>query len=328
VNESGDAGFEIVAVSDRSGCDESYHFGAVVVLERDGSIALSIGDPDMRIYPRSSNKPLQAVAMVRSGLTLPGPLLALVCASHSGTPRHLAGVDTILASAGLDAEALANTPDFPLDERAAREVVRAGGGRTTLQMNCSGKHAGMLATCCVNGWPTDARYLLASHPLQRAITEVIDELTDERHAHIGVDGCGAPAHVVSLVGLARAFRAIASGASGSAERAVADAIVDNPFEVGGPGRDVSVFIERVPGLIAKDGAQGVFAAALPDGRAVALKIAAGTNNVRSPVLAAALVALGVDVSGAESAWRVPSLGHGEPVGCTRPAGALAGLLPL
>ena len=93
--------------------------------------------------------------MVRAGLDLTAELLALVCASHDGTPAHLAAARAILAGAGLDEQALGNTPDLPLDEHSAHEVLRHGGGRTPLQMNCSGKHSGMLATCVVNGWAHD-----------------------------------------------------------------------------------------------------------------------------------------------------------------------------
>ena len=156
--------FAPVAITRRSGCDESVHFGAVVGLSSTGQVEFAVGDPTTAIYPRSANKPMQAVAMVRAGLRLPPELLALVCASHDGTPKHLDAVRRILASAGLDERSLANTPDLPLDEGAAEVVLRQGGGRTALQMNCSGKHSGMLVTSVINGWPTDSGYLSSDHP--------------------------------------------------------------------------------------------------------------------------------------------------------------------
>ncbi|MCB0957502.1 MAG: asparaginase [Ilumatobacteraceae bacterium] len=309
--------FVPVAITSRSGLDESVHFGAVVGLERDGSIAFAVGDPSTAVYPRSSNKPMQAVAMVRAGLSLPADLLALVCASHDGTPMHTAAALRILHGAGLAEADLANTPSFPLDEHTAHEVLRHGGGRTSLQMNCSGKHAGMLATCAVNGWSHDPGYLAVDHPLQKAITAVIDELTEEPNANIGVDGCGAPAHAFSLAGLARAFRAIASGAAGRAGDEVYAAMTGHPAMVGGETRDVTVFMRNVPGLMAKDGADGVFAAALPDGRAVAVKIADGGDRARPPVMVAALRALGVDVTTVAPLVAEPIMGHGRPVGEVR-----------
>ena len=105
--------FVPVAITDRSGLDESVHFGAVVALGPGGDIEFAVGDPLAIVYPRSSNKPMQAVAMVRAGLSLPPDLLALVCASHDGTPMHTDGALRILAGAGLDEAALANTRSLP-----------------------------------------------------------------------------------------------------------------------------------------------------------------------------------------------------------------------
>lgn len=309
--------FVPVAITSRSGCDESVHFGAVVGLGRGGDVEVAIGDPSTAVYPRSSTKPMQAVAMVRAGLRLPPEMLALVCASHDGTPTQIDIVRQILATAGLDEQSLANTADLPLDDAAAAAVLRSGGGPTTLQMNCSGKHSGMVVTSAINGWPIDSSYLQPEHPLQQRITATIDELAAEGHSHIGVDGCGSPAHVFSLLGLARAFRAIAIGAAGSAGEAVYACMTAHPDLVGGHDRDVTKFMRNVPGLMAKDGADGVFAAALPDGRAVALKISDGGDRARPPVLVATLRALGIDVSSVEPLVVETITGHGARVGQVR-----------
>ncbi|MEP7203887.1 MAG: asparaginase [Ilumatobacteraceae bacterium] len=309
--------FVPVAVTRRSGYDESVHFGAVVGLSSAGAVEFAIGDPATPIYPRSTSKPIQAVAMVRAGLQLPPELLALVCASHDGTPMHLEAARRILAIAALDERSLANTPDLPLDRSAAEDVLRHGGGPTSLQMNCSGKHSGMVVTSAINGWATDADYLSPRHPLQQHITVTIDHLAEEHHRHIGVDGCGSPAHVISLVGLARAFRSIATGAADASGDAVYAAMTEHPEMVGGDGRDVTHFMRGVPGLMAKDGADGVFAAALPDGRTVALKIADGSNRARPPVMVAALRALGIDTSSVEPLVTEWIVGHGEHVGEVR-----------
>jgi L-asparaginase II len=309
--------FAPVAITTRSGVDESVHWGALVALAPDGSIELAVGDPEVSIYPRSSNKPMQAVAMVRAGLDVAPELLALVCASHDGTPAHLAAARRILAGAGLDESALANTADLPLDDAAAEAVLRGGGERTALQMNCSGKHSGMVATCVRNGWVHDASYLAAEHPLQQAITATIAELAGEPIEHIGVDGCGAPAHVLTLTGLARAFRSIAVGDAGAAGDRVAAAMTAHPEMVGGERRDVTAFMRHVPGLMAKDGAEGVMAAALPDGRAIALKIADGANRARPALMLAALERLGVPTDGLADRVLEPIRGHGRPVGAVR-----------
>lgn len=298
-----------VAITDRSGFDESVHHGVVVVLDQAGAVAFSVGDPTLEIYPRSANKPMQADAMVRLGLQLGPAELALACASHDGTDRHVATTRRILASAGLDERSLANTPDLPLERHAAEQLLAEGGERAAVYMTCSGKHAAMLATCVINGWDLDG-YLAFDHPLQSAITQRIVELAGPV-PHVGVDGCGAPAHVVSLVGLAQAIRTIA------VERGqVWSAMTQHPDLVAGEARDATRIMRLVPGLMAKGGAEGVFVAALPDGRSVALKIADGNSRAAGIVAAAALAAIGVGVDPA--ALGAPILGHGEPVGRVRP----------
>lgn len=309
--------FVELAVTTRNGHDESVHYGAVVALEPDGSVAFALGDAGAVVFPRSSTKPIQATAMVSSGLSLPPRLLALVCASHDGRAEHLSTAKEILATAGLTEAALGNTADYPLDPDAQDAAIRAGGVKTALQMNCSGKHSGMLATCVHNGWDLES-YLHVDHPLQQRITEMVPQLAGEEASFIGVDGCGAPAHALSLTGLARAFRNVALAPSSSAAGQVATAIRQHPEMLGGPTRDITLLIQGVPGLMGKDGAEGVFAIALPDGRAIALKISDGANRARPPVMKFALQALGVDVSAVDPrAFDSVIFGHGKPVGSVR-----------
>lgn len=315
--------YELIARTVRSGIVESQHFGALVALDADGSIAFSVGDPRVVVYPRSSMKPLQAAAMVQAGLALPKHQLAVVCASHDGRPEHLAATREILQGAGLDETYLGNTIDYPLNEEQREAALRAGRTRTALQMNCSGKHAGMLATCVAAGWPCDAGYLSADHPLQRHITEYVASLAGEAVVHLGVDGCGAPAHALSLIGLARAFRNIASAGEESPAGQVALAMTSHPHMVGGPTRDVTRLMQAVTGLVAKDGAEAVFALGLSDGRAVALKVADGANRARPPVLRVALERLGVDLEKVDPAtWDSPVCGHGRRVGLCEAVGPL------
>lgn len=311
--------FAPLAVVSRSGVDESIHFGALVALQPNGEVSFSVGDPRVAIYPRSSTKPFQALAMVRSGLSLSPQQLALVCASHNGEALHLETARQILASAGLGEDALLNTVDFPLHVASAHEAIRRGDAKSSLQMNCSGKHSGMLATCVINGWPLDS-YLNENHPLQQAITNTITETTQQKPLAIGIDGCGAPAHVVELVGLARAMRAIAVGDAGSAGTQVFEAMSQHPYVVGGDGRHVTTIVSHVPGLFAKDGAESVYVAATSTGHAVALKMSDGSGRATPTVLLAALQRLGVDTSGVPDSIREVVLGHGQPVGEIRAVG--------
>ena len=122
----------------------------------------------------------------------------------------------------------------------------------------------MLATCAVNGWPTDG-YLGPDHPVQVAILAAVEDLAGEPIAHVAVDGCGAPNMAVSLTGLARAFARLATAEPGTPEHRAAQAMRDHPEVVGGEERDVTKLLRAVPGLVAKDGAEGCFAAATPTG---------------------------------------------------------------
>ncbi|MEO9324216.1 asparaginase [Nocardioides sp. C4-1] len=303
---------EIVAEIVRSGFVEGHHYGSVVALDADGSVAWSVGDADGPMLARSCNKPLQALGMVRLGLDLPPDLLALACASHSGEDFHLDGVRRILAGAGLDESALQTPPDHPLDDVAREEAIRAGRAKDPISMNCSGKHAAMLATCVLRGWDV-ATYRDADHPLQVAIAATFAELTSEPVEVVAVDGCGAPLLSTSLTGLARAFRALAV-ADGGPERRVADAIRQHPANVSGTRRDELGLLTALPGAIGKAGAESCYAVALPDGRAVALKTDDGAPRVRPVLMAAALRRSGVHDEAVDATGVLPLLGGGRQVG--------------
>ena len=297
----------------RNGVVESVHLGHVVGLAACGARAVAAGDPDVTFLPRSALKPVQAVAMLRAGLDLPGELLALAAASHSGEPAHLRGVERILAGAGLGATDLQNTPDRPLDPDAAARWRAEPVAPTPLAQNCSGKHAAMLATCRAAGWDT-VSYRDPAHPLQRAVRATLEELTGVPVAHTTVDGCGAPLFSTTPAGLARAFARIATAPPGTPEGRVAAALRAHPWWVSGTGRPEVVLTAAVPGLLAKGGAEAVFAAALPDGRAVVVKVLDGGPRALPVVVAAALRALGVDRPALDAFGEVPVLGHGAPVG--------------
>ncbi len=309
----------VVAHVVRSGFVESVHHGSVVALDAQGSILLTVGDVAGPIFPRSSSKPIQALAMLRAGLDLDGELLALAAGSHSGESFHLEGVRRILAGAGLSEQDLQNTPDLPYDELERTAWIASGRGATSLAQNCSGKHAAMLATCVAAGWDT-ATYLEPKHPLQLLIAQTLIELSGEPAAASGVDGCGAPVMAVSLTGLARVFSRFATAPEGTDEARVAAAIRAYPQWLGGTGREVTALIRGVPGLIAKDGAESVYAVGLADGRGVALKIADGAQRARPVVMAAALRRLGIDAEVLDELAHAPVLGHGEPVGSVEAVG--------
>jgi L-asparaginase II len=318
-----DLGYVALAAVERNGFDEGVHFGRLVAYGADGSQLFAYGDVDAPIHPRSANKLMQAAGMRALGLRLEGEQLALSAASHWGESRHVDAVRAILASAGLEEPALQTTPDLPGDAEARRVVVRGDGVARPIYHGCSGKHAAMLATCVVAGWDP-ATYLEPNHPLQQSLAAYLETCTGEPVAHTAVDGCGAPAWAMPLRALAASYRAAVLASPGSPLRDVADAMRAHPEMVCGERSEVTGLMRAVPGLLVKDGAESVYAAALPDGRAVALKIADGGFRAGQAVLVAALGLLGVeelprvDLAALHRWGTVLVLGHGEPVGRIRP----------
>lgn len=301
----------------RSGFREGTHRGSVVVLNADGGVELALGEVDTPVFPRSSNKPMQAVAMLRSGFTPAGTeALALSSASHSGEDAHVRGALAILAAAGLGEDDLACPADLPGHEPSRDAVLAAGGGRRRVYMNCSGKHAAMLSTCVAAGWSTTG-YTDAGHPLQLAARATVAELAGENVSALGVDGCGAPIFALTLAGLARAFARLVLSPPGSPERRVADAVRAHPYLVSGTGREDLQLMGAVPGLLCKAGAEGVHVGALADGRAFAVKIDDGAARARGPVTVGVLARWGIDVSALDALAAEPLLGGGAVVGAAR-----------
>ncbi|MGB4780349.1 asparaginase, partial [Microbacterium sp.] len=271
-----------LAVVERSGFVESRHAGAAIVLDPEGAVRIRLGDVDTPILPRSSLKPLQAVACLTAGATLDDERLVLATASHAGTDRHIAVVREILHAAGLGESDLQCPPAWPADSATRDELVRELGQRERVRMNCSGKHAAMLLTCVANGWDT-ATYLDPNHPLQLHIREVVERLIGAKVAATAVDGCGAPVHAMSLTALARAAHRVGTSSERSpfALHRMAGTLVravrEHPWAIDGPGRPDSVAIERL-GVFAKGGAEGVMIMTAPEGTTVALKVLDGSRR--------------------------------------------------
>ncbi|WP_420174213.1 asparaginase [Luteococcus sp. OSA5] len=293
---------------------ECVHRGRVVLTAPDGSVQFALGEPDALLYPRSANKPMQLLGMLRSGLDLTGELAALAGSSHSGEAFHLDGARRILAEVGLDEADLDCTPDHPLDEQARAEWIVAGHGKEPVAMNCSGKHAAMLRTCLRAGWPTRG-YLSADHPLQQAIADCVTELAGEA-SHVSTDGCGAPLFAMPLRGLAHAFGQLA-GADEGEFKTVADAYRQHPEWVSGTRRQELTLHRAVPGLVCKAGAEGCLAIGLADGRGIAIKSDDGSPRGLYSVAHALLTRLGLGGPDLDALASEPVLGHGKPVGEVR-----------
>ncbi|MEU2043105.1 asparaginase [Nocardia niwae] len=300
----------------RSGFRECVHRGSVVVLDAAGEPTLELGEVHLPIYPRSTNKPMQAITLLRNGFEpFDDAELAIATASHYGEPDHIALVRRLLDRFGLPDTALACPADLPYDERA--RVAALAGGPRPIYMNCSGKHAAMLATCAINGWPT-AGYQDRAHPLQRAVVATVADLTGEPETDLGIDGCGLPIIPVSLVNLARVFSTMATADPGTPERRVADAVRAHPRVISGTNAPDLLAMQATPGLVCKIGADGVHAGALPDGSAFAYKIEDGHDRARMPLTLAILHRMGIEWTAAHAELAAPAvLGGGARVGVIR-----------
>lgn len=278
---------EVLAEVTRGGVVESQHGGHLIVLGADGEVLFSKGNPSTLIFPRSSIKSIQASAMVRHGLKLEPRLLALVCASHSGSEWHQSAALEILAMAGLDESALRNGKDRPL----GTEENKSWGTNlpTRLAHNCSGKHAGMVITSALNGWSIE-NYLDADHPLQVACREELESLAEEKVSLTSTDGCGAPLFLLSLSGVARAIHNITISKD-PIHQSVVQACRSFPEMVAGENRATTRLMERVDGLFLKEGAEGVEVGSLADGRTFAFKVSDGSSRAHEPIVGAILSAL-------------------------------------
>jgi L-asparaginase II len=291
---------------------ESVHRGALVVLDADGASLLEVGDVVRPVLPRSSNKPVQATALLAAGWRPRNDReLAIGAASHSGEDGHLELVQSILAAAGLGPDDLGCPPALPMHEATRARWLVAGRAPERLAMACSGKHAAMLSACVAAGWPT-AGYLEREHPLQQAIEARLGAAVGEPVAAVVTDGCGAPQHALSLTGLARGVLALVQAPSGTPDRLVADAMRAHPWLIAGTGREDTELMQAVDGLLVKGGADGVAVAALPGAGAVALKLDDGGDRGRVPALAAGLLRLGVPAE-ALTRWSAPPVCGGEGV---------------
>jgi L-asparaginase II len=300
----------------RSGFVESVHYGSAVGLGPSGRTEVALGQVDAAVLPRSSAKPFQALACLTAGAgarALAGPRLAIAAGSHTGEDFHVSLVSELLGDYGLDFGALACPPSWPEDQPTMYGLIRQGQDVSRERMNCSGKHAAMLAACVANGWDVPG-YLSAGHPLQLKVRSVTEELAGEKAAHVAVDGCGAPLFGLTLTGLARAVQALVLAAPGSAPRQVADAMREHPEYVGGTGQQNTELMRALPGALAKGGAEGVLVVAMESGHSAAVKVIDGSPRATSAIALGVLRRMGCDVGPAAAFERVDVLGGGVPVG--------------
>jgi L-asparaginase II len=324
----------------RGGMVESSHRGSAVVCDAEGRILMSWGDAEQHVYARSALKPLQAMPLVETGAADAfglGPVeLALACGSHHGEAHHVAAVRNWLGRIGCTADDLECGAHRPIDPDAADALVRAGERPSALHNNCSGKHAGFLATARHLGQATRG-YIDFAHPVQSRVIATVAAMTgrDLSNAARGVDGCGIPVVAVPLSGLARAMARMGDRdglphARAEAARRLLAAMAAEPLMVSGSTGFATALLRAAgAAVVAKPGAEGVFAAALPRQKlGLALKIDDGAGRAAEVALCAILLRLGAldrDAAAALGERLRPKVRNvaGLVVGELRPGSALA-----
>ncbi len=178
---------------------------------------------------------------------------------------------------------------------AEEQELECGADPSPVEHNCSGKHAGFLALCRANGWPS-AGYRLRSHPCQQAmLEEVATAAAVEQDAIVTeVDGCGVATFALPLWRAAAMFGRLPSLDGGP--RVVA-AMRAHPEMLRGPVAADALLIQSHDGWAAKGGAEGLFCACSQDGVGLALKVEDGAFRAVLPALAEVLRRLGVDPAG-------------------------------
>ena len=218
---------------------------------------------DVHCFLRSSAKPIQAIPLVDAYDDVTDGEIAIAAASHQAEPAQLDAVRALLARAGA-------TED---DLECGTQEGRANG---RLGHNCSGKHAGMLATCRANGWELHP-YRDLDHPLQRRIADLVAP------ADTATDGCGVPTFAMPLSRMTRLF--------GDIPPRIVGAMTAHPDLVGGQGADDTDLMRALPGWAAKRGAEGLFCARSPGGEGYVFKVEDGSTRALRPAIGQVL---GVD----------------------------------
>jgi L-asparaginase II len=314
----------------RGGRVESIHHGHAVICNGKGEVVRAWGDAATVIYPRSSCKMIQALPLMESGVgaALSDAQVALACASHQGAAAHTGMVTRWLADLGLSEGDLRCGAHEPYDTDARNGLVLAHKKPCQIHNNCSGKHTGFLMmTKAMKAGP---EYTDIGHPLQQAILQATQEVTDEASPGFGIDGCSAPNHACTIHGLARAMGAFAVASDTGDARAramhrITRAMHAHPDLVAGEGRACTELMRATTATVAlKTGAEGVYTGILPTlGFGIAVKAADGSARATEAMVTGLLIHFGLldadhpaaqkRLGGPQHNWRGFVTGHTQLV---------------
>lgn len=261
--------FEALVEVTRGNIAEAIHFGSVVVCNNRGEVLFNLGDPELVTYLRSTAKPLQVLALMENPASqifqFTDEEIAIMCASHSGTDRHVAVLEALQKKLHISQDDLQCGVHLPFDRITSHQIIRGEAQNSSLRHNCSGKHSGMLALAGILAAPKE-NYLDPTSPAQQLILQTCGEMFDYPAAkfEMGVDGCSAPVFAVPMRNAARAYATLCQPDLLTEQRAgacqrITHAMMTHPFLVAGPERFDTALMEALPGkVIAKTGAEGFF----------------------------------------------------------------------
>ena len=259
----------------REGIIESVHQVEATVCDSRGRVLLVAGNCETSAFIRSALKPFQALAVITTGTlaryNLTDKDLAIICSSHRGTIEQARQVFNILWHADVDPTAL--------------QCPVPAGRHSSLEHNCSGKHAGMLAVCQQRNWPLNT-YMHRSNPIQQLILQKVAELLGMPGEEFvsARDDCGVPTYSMQLRQMAYLYAQLASGKSLDLERIVR-AITYHPAMVAGNGAFDTELMRLMEGeIVSKSGAEGIQCIArVGEGMGLAVKVADGAKRAKYAV---------------------------------------------
>ena len=288
---------EPLAAVTRNNYIESVHYGLVCIVDSTGKILYKLGDPNTKIYFRSSAKPIQVIPLIQSGaykeLGLSKKEIAIACASHSGQKIHQSTAGEILNKLDLLYTDLHCGTMLPYNEEEQKRLLAENVAPSVFHCSCSGKHAAMLALSKYRGLSIKD-YENITHPIQQEILKTISEFTGEALNTIttGIDGCGLPIYLLPIYSIALSYARLVNYAQDTTHpysdscNLVFDAMNQYPEMVAGDFEFCTELMRVTNGkLIAKVGSEAVYCIGIKNNNlGICVKISDGNERAVYPIV--------------------------------------------